>query len=36
MFSHELPRKFIAKLLYRWGRKKYKKEKEKRWDEDWS
>ena len=30
MFSHKLPRKFTAKLLYRWGRKKIqKREREK-------
>jgi len=29
-FSHKLPREFIAKLLYRWGRRRYKREKEKR------
>jgi len=33
-FSQELPRKFTAKLLYRWGRKRYKKEREKRWDKN--
>ena len=32
-FSRELPREFTAKLLYGWGRKKYKRE--KRWDENW-
>ena len=30
VFSRELPKEFTAKLLYRWGRKKYKKEREKR------
>jgi len=34
-FSHELPREFMAKLLYRWGRKRYEREREKRWDENW-
>jgi len=29
-FSQELPRKFIAKLLYGWGKKKYEREREKR------
>ena len=29
-FSWELPREFTAKLLYSWGQKRYKKEKEKR------
>jgi len=33
MFSHKLPREFTAKLLYEWGKKKYKREREKRWDE---
>jgi len=35
-FSRELPREFTAKLLYGWGRKRYEKEREKRWDENWS
>jgi len=35
-FSRELPRKFMAKLLYGWGKKRYKREREKRWDENWS
>jgi len=34
-FSHELPREFTARILYGWGRKRYKKEREKRWDENW-
>jgi len=29
-FSQELPREFTAKLLYRWRRKRYEKEREKR------
>jgi len=29
-FSWELPREFTAKLLYGWGKKRYKREKEKR------
>jgi len=29
-FSWELSREFMAKLLYRWGRKRYKKEREMR------
>jgi len=28
-FSWELPREFIAKLLYSWGRRRYKREREK-------
>ena len=35
-FSWELPREFIAKLLYSWGRKRYKREREKRWNKNWS
>jgi len=35
-FSRELPREFTAKLLYGWGRRRYKKEREKRWDENWN
>ena len=33
-FSRELPRKFTAKLLYGWGKRRYKREREKRWDEN--
>ena len=35
-FSWELPREFTAKLLYSWEKKRYEKEREKRWDENWS
>ena len=35
-FSQELPREFMAKLLYGWGRKKYERERERRWDENWN
>ena len=35
-FSQELSRKFTAKLLYGWEKRKYKREREKRWDENWS
>jgi len=34
-FSRELPREFTEKLLYSWGRRRYKREREKRWDENW-
>jgi len=34
IFSCELPREFTTKLLYGWGRKRYKKEREKRWDKN--
>ena len=33
-FSWELPREFIAKLLYGWRKRRY--EREKRWDKNWS
>ena len=29
-FSRELPREFTEKLLYSWGRRRYKREREKR------
>ena len=35
-FSQELPREFMAKLLYGWGKRKYKRKRERRWDENWS
>jgi len=35
-FSQELPREFMAKLLYGWGKRRYKREREKRWDKNWS
>jgi len=35
-FSQELPREFMAKLLYSWGKRKYERERKKRWDENWS
>jgi len=34
-FSWELPREFTAKLLYGWGRRRYKREREKKWDKNW-
>ena len=34
-FSWELPREFTAKLLYGWGRKRYERERERRWDKNW-
>jgi len=34
-FSWKLPREFMAKLLYGWERKRYEREREKRWDENW-
>ena len=35
-FSQELPREFTAKLLYGWEKRRYKREREKRWDKNWS
>ena len=34
-FCQELPREFTAKLLYGWGKRRYEREREKRWDENW-
>ena len=34
-FNRELPREFIVKLLYGWGRRRYEREREKRWNENW-
>ena len=34
-FSRELPREFTTKLLYGWGKRRYEREREKRWDENW-
>jgi len=34
-FSRELPREFMAKLLYGWSKRRYKREREKRWDKNW-
>ena len=33
-FSQELSREFMAKLLYRWEKKRYENEKERRWDKN--
>jgi len=35
-FSRELPREFTAKLLYGWGRRRYEREREKKWDKNWN
>jgi len=35
-FSRELPKEFTAKLLYRWVKRRYEREREKRWDKNWS
>ena len=33
-FSQELPREFMAKLLYGWEKRKYEREREKRWNKN--
>jgi len=35
VFSRELPGKYMAKLLYGWGKKKYKQEYWRRLEENW-
>jgi len=35
-FSQELPREFTVKLIYRWGKRRYEREREKRWDKNWN
>ena len=35
MFSRELPGRYMAKLLYRWGNKKYNQEYQKKMEENW-
>ena len=35
-FSRKLSREFTAKLLYGWGKRRYKREREKRWNKNWS
>jgi len=35
VFNRELPGRYIAKLLYGWGEKKYKQEYWKRLEENW-
>jgi len=33
-FSQELPREFTAKLLYGWEKRRYERERKKKWDEN--
>ena len=33
-FSRESPREFMAKLLYGWEKKRYKRERKKRWNKN--
>jgi len=35
-FSQELPREFTAKLIYGWRKKRYEREREKRWNKNWN
>jgi len=35
-FDRGLPGKYMTKLIYRWGSRKYKRERERRWDKNWS
>ena len=35
-FDRGLPGKYMVKLIHGWGSRKYKREKERRWDENWS
>ena len=35
-FSRESPREFMAKLLYGWGKKRYERERKRRWDKNWN
>jgi len=35
-FDRGLPRRYTAKLIHRWGNRKYEREREKRWDKNWS
>ena len=35
-FSRALPGKYTAKLVYGWGNRKYKREREKKWEENWT
>jgi len=34
VFSRELPRRFIAKVLWGWSNKEYKRQRERRWEEN--
>jgi len=33
-FSWKLPKEFTAKLIYGWRKRRYKREREKRWDKN--
>jgi len=35
-FDRELPERYTAKLIHGWGNKKYKRERERRWDKTWT
>ena len=36
VFDRGLPERYTAKLIYGWGNRKYKRERERRWDKNWS
>ena len=35
-FDRGLPGRYTAKLIHRWGNRKYERERERRWDKNWS
>ena len=35
VFSRELPGSFMAKILWRWSNKEYKRQREKKWKKNW-
>jgi len=35
-FDRGLPGRYMAKLIHRWGNRKYERERERRWDENWN
>jgi len=35
-FDRGLPGKYTAKLIHGWGNRKYERERERRWDKNWS
>jgi len=35
-FDRGLPGKYTVKLIYRWGNRKYERERERRWDKNWT
>jgi len=35
-FNRGLPGRYMVKLIHGWGNRKYEREREKRWDENWN